>query len=307
MAIGAVGVGSGREPRALGKSLGAGAVGELRSSAPDDGLGRLRGRLEEDGYVLLRGFHAREDVLAARHELLYRLSEAGILDSQYDPEDAMPSAAAGHQVLNEIAVKSPLLGGLLFGGTTMGFYQGLFGEKALHFDFTWLRGYPPGSGTGPHMDSVFMNRGSMRVMTAWTPLGDIDGALGGLAVLEGSHQLASLRAGYGARDVDTYCSNEGGADEARMKDGLLWDGTLSTDPVGLSSELGGRWLTADFEAGDLLTFPLFTVHIGLDNQTERLRLSSDTRYQPASEPADPRWVGPSPSAHGALSKRGVVC
>ena len=43
-----------------------------------------------------------------------------------------------------------------------------------------------------------------------------------------------------------------------------------------------------------------TVHAALDNLSEvnRCRLSSDSRYQLASEPADERWNGHNPIAHG---------
>jgi hypothetical protein len=49
------------------------------------------------------------------------------------------------------------------------------------------------------------------------------------------------------------------------------------------------------------------VHASLDNQTDRIRLSSDTRYQRASEPADDRWIGPNPSAQTRAAKRGCMC
>jgi len=66
-------------------------------------------------------------------------------------------------------------------------------------------------------------------------------------------------------------------------------------------------VTTDFAAGDLLTFTTYTLHMSLDNNTDRVRLSSDSRYQRASEPADPRWVGVAPSGHGPASQRGVIC
>ena len=59
--------------------------------------------------------------------------------------------------------------------------------------------------------------------------------------------------------------------------------------------------------GDLLTFTLGTVHASLDNHSDRIRLSSDSRYQRASEPADERWIGPSPLGHSRAAKRGRVC
>jgi hypothetical protein len=45
----------------------------------------------------------------------------------------------------------------------------------------------------------------------------------------------------------------------------------------------------------------------MDNHTNRLRLSTDTRYQLASEPVDERWIGEDPIAHGPEAKKGIIC
>ena len=66
-------------------------------------------------------------------------------------------------------------------------------------------------------------------------------------------------------------------------------------------------MTADFKAGDVLVFGMATVHASLDNQSDRCRLSSDSRYQLASEPVDERWIGANPIAHGPAGKKGKAC
>jgi ectoine hydroxylase-related dioxygenase (phytanoyl-CoA dioxygenase family) len=180
-----------------------------------------------------------------------------------------------------------------------------------HYDFTWMRAVAPGHGTQPHRDIVFMGRGTHDLYTAWTPLGDIDYQLGGLIVLEGSNRLENVREEYLARDVDEYCENvEGEQEYARTNQdmhGWRWDGSLSDNPVELREQLGGRWLTAEYKAGDLLTFDTHTIHASLDNRSERIRLSSDSRYQLASEPIDERWIGEAPIGHGPEGKRGRIC
>lgn len=40
---------------------------------------------------------------------------------------------------------------------------------------------------------------------------------------------------------------------------------------------------------------------------DALRLSTDTRYQLASEPVDERWIGENPIAHGLDAKKGMIC
>jgi hypothetical protein len=66
-------------------------------------------------------------------------------------------------------------------------------------------------------------------------------------------------------------------------------------------------LTTSFRAGDVLTFSMHTVHASLDNPSRHIRLSSDSRYQPASRPADERWIGENPVAHSRAGKRGRIC
>ena len=39
----------------------------------------------------------------------------------------------------------------------------------------------------------------------------------------------------------------------------------------------------------------------------RVRLSTDSRYQPADEPADPRWIGPNPTGHSPANRRAMIC
>ena len=61
------------------------------------------------------------------------------------------------------------------------------------------------------------------------------------------------------------------------------------------------------QMGDLLVFTMFTLHCSHTNQTDRLRISTDTRYQLASEPIDPRWIGAEPPGNDIRAKRGTIC
>ena len=71
--------------------------------------------------------------------------------------------------------------------------------------------------------------------------------------------------------------------------------------------MGGRWLTAEYRMGDSLALSMHTMHASPDNHTDQIRLSSDSRYQLASEPADDRWVGENPPLHGIRAHRGMIC
>jgi hypothetical protein len=284
------------------------AFGELRHSADAvDDVGELHRRIAADGYLFLPGYLDREEVLAARRDVLTRLVAMDVLSAGPDLDAVTPGPELSGAPLSDVARDSEQLMRLLYTGRMIELYERLFDQTVRHFDFTWLRAVAPGTGTAPHSDSVFMNRGTPNLLTAWVPLGDIDRQLGGVAILEQSHLREDVKRDYGSRDVDTYCSNEDTAGAQAVQEHMVWNGWISDDPVRLRSQLGLRWLTTDYRAGDLLTFPMHTVHLGLDNAADRVRLSSDSRYQPATEPVDERWVGAKPSAHGSRSKKGMIC
>jgi hypothetical protein len=302
------------------------SLGELQRS--DDIINdatALRARMATDGYLFLPGLLHRDEVLAAREEVLRRLAAEGIVDDTNHPlMDGVVLPKATNAFAPNLAKDNPPLMKVLYEGPMMAFYESFLGGPVRHFDYTWFRAKTPGTHTAttPHYDVVYMGRGTKNLWTSWTPLGDVPFDNGGLIVLEGSHKLDELRRTYGESDVDKFCENEG--DAARIvaaaraeqreltsdeRSAIHWNSTgqYSTDAIATRTELGGRWLTAEYAAGDLLVFSMFTMHASADNQSDRIRLSSDSRYQLASEPADERWIGDDPPIHGIRAKRGMVC
>jgi hypothetical protein len=288
------------------------SFGLLRNSMDViEDTGVLRERMAEDGYLYLPGYLDRELVLEARASVTERLAAEGLTDPGYSADEAVAHPDSGLKFKPDLAHDNEPLHHLLYGGRMMQFYERFLGGPVRHYDFTWMRAVAPGYGTQPHGDIVFMGRGTHDLYTAWTPLGDIDYQLGGLMILEGSNRLENVREEYLSRDVDEYCKNVEGEEEHAKTNpemhGWRWDGSVSDDPVELREQLGGRWLTAEYRAGDLLTFSTYTIHASLDNRSQRIRLSSDSRYQLASEPADERWIGEAPVGHGPAGKRGRIC
>ena len=286
------------------------AFGELEDSSRLLGdADALRERMELNGYLFLRGFFEREDVLAARRTVVERMAAKGWLAGGSDPMDGVLAEGINPKFAPELGENNPALMSLLYTGRIMDFYRQFFGEDVLHFNYTWFRTVGPGFGTRPHCDIVYMGRGTReQLYTAWVPIGDVPTSLGGLMMLEGSHRQQNRLRPYLHRDVDAYCTNGRHSNEIESGKKLWeWDGSLSADPVSLREKLGGRWLTTNFRAGDLLTFPMHMVHASLDNPTGQVRLSSDSRYQPASQPADERWIGENPIGHSLAGKRGRIC
>ena len=84
--------------------------------------------------------------------------------------------------------------------------------------------------------------------TVWIPLGECPPALGGLALLPGSHLRGLLPHGEG----------------------------------GIEEELAAGWVSAHYRPGDVLIFHGRTVHRALENRVAgALRLSADFRFVPA--------------------------
>jgi len=289
------------------------AFGELRpsSDALSDRL-ELQRRFEQEGYLYLPGLLDRDEVLDARVEALKRLEASGSLDSAFPLLDGVAHPDFSQSFLPELAQDNAPMLKMLYDGPMMAFYEHFLGGPVRHFDYTWCRAKPPGdeSATRPHYDVVYMGRGTKHLHTSWTPLGDIPLPMGGLMILESSHRLEEVKSTYGQLDVDVYCTNY--PDAAEIETGTKqWQnpngGAYANDAIATRAKFGGRWLTTNYEMGDVLIFSIYTMHASMDNQTNRIRLSTDTRYQLASEPIDERWIGENPIAHGLEAKQGMIC
>jgi ectoine hydroxylase-related dioxygenase (phytanoyl-CoA dioxygenase family) len=256
----------------------------------------LRARMDEDGYLLVRGLHPREQVLTARRRVVEHMqNELATIKPDTDPMTAVIGPGQGDVAMmgkRQITHDRDVLA-VLESQAVFDFFETLFGEPARTLDYKWLRAIGTESFTGAHYDFVYLGRGSQRLHSCWTPLGDLPAEQGGLALCIGSHKLegfAKVRDTYGKMDVDR--------DKVR--------GFFSNDPIEIVDQFGGQWQTTDFEAGDVLFFGLHTMHMSLVNRTDRYRISCDTRFQPESDPVDERWIGEKPKAHYAwLKGKGV--
>jgi hypothetical protein len=295
------------------------AFGELRRS--DSVLSdeaELRKRMAEDGYLYLPGLLDLDLVKAVRRDVFDRLAKLGALHPDYPSyegishpkPDRTVSAALDYRTDGSAdSLRDCLpIKELLYKGRMISFFERFLGGDVLCFDHIWFRAKDSvtGKATPPHYDILYMGRGTHNLFTAWVPYTDISYDMGGVMMLEKSHLHEELRETYGRRDIDVYDAKHVDAPliEAGKK---LWQksGEYSLDAFSTQVELGGRWLTTEYRMGDVLIFSPYTMHASTDNQSPRMRISSDTRYQLASEPADDRWVGPNPIGHGLKAKRAV--
>ena len=251
------------------------------------GLARF---IKDQGYLYMKGLLPVGGVLAARRDLLERCKRTGRLkpgtrlrDGIVNPEPTMEKRVPVKPRPWPRAVQK-----LFESATLLRLFDHLFSEPSLCLDLKIVRKYVRGSSTGIHYDIVYLGRGSRRVMTCWVPLGDIPVELGPLAVCAGSnslHGFEKLRRTYGQLDVDqTLMRGAKGS----------FPGWFSLDLTEITKRFGGQWRTAHFTAGDVMVLTSTTLHCGLDNLTDHVRMSADLRFQPRSEPADPRWMGDCP-------------
>ena len=248
----------------------------------------LRVQMSERGYLFFPGLIDPEIVLTARHEILLKYAVIGEVDGGHPVDEAIAGDRAGLATANVRAFSESVRSGTSYRAVTdapeiLGLQSDLLDGEVHVFDMRWPRFVRPGEGCGFHCDGPYMNRATSLIFSCWIPLGRVHQHEGALILLENSHTSERLHAGYLRADADN--------------DGLVW---LDDDPEIVRRQYGTRWLTTDFEAGDVLCFGMNMLHGALDNRSPegRCRLSSDSRYQLATEPADPRWNGPNFEGHG---------
>lgn len=239
----------------------------------------IRQRMADDGCLWFRGLIDPGKVIAARTTILHHMSQQDALAPGVNVlEGAMTRGGKSVNMMGRAGIAHhPDVLAVVEAPALFDFFAGYFNEPADTFPYKWLRAVGHEQYTGAHYDVVYMGRGSQRLHTVWIPLGELPVELGTLAVCVGSHRLdsfAPLRDTYGRGDVD--------------RDGI--DGWFSSDPLEVTRKFGGHWRTADFAAGDVMIFGMYTLHASTTNTTHRYRLSCDVRYQPSSHPMDPRWT-----------------
>lgn len=242
----------------------------------------LRQRLHEQGYLLLRGALERESVLNLRADYFRRFDPALLAEGTTPREGvfsgfvplALPDyGTAGHPAY-EFVRSQPFdafsrdpelhkIAETLLDGPA----QLLPRRIARHFHGSTARA------SRAHVDYDYLDRGSDQLVTAWIPLGDCPIACGGLVYLEGSHTIP-----------------RGQLDQLREHTDRPHDPRPISNDLSLTARvLGGRWLWADYQAGDVVFHSPRIVHASLDNTSDVERLSVDLRFVRADATRDDRW------------------
>jgi hypothetical protein len=264
-------------------------LGHLRDSSDLlTDMPALHERMAQDGYLLLRGLIDRQKVLTARQTIMDHLHAHQALVPDTPILEGVMGGRSPQMMGRKGIAYHPSTLEVLEGQELFDFYKRYFAAETLTYDYKWLRAVGNEEYTGAHFDYVYMGRGSPNLHTTWIPFGDIPVHQGALAICVGSHRLdsfAQLRGTYGQMDIDRD----------------LIEGWFTKDPLEITEQFGGEWLTTDFEAGDVVLFGMHTMHASTTNLTNRFRLSCDIRFQPTSDPIDERWQ-PGGIGHTAADK-----
>ncbi len=243
----------------------------------------LRTQMDEYGYLFFRALLPAEVVLQVRRDVMEILYAAGWLDPRYDIMEGIAApgiepkvegqreyAAVYRQIL-----QSPRFHDFPTHPALMALARTLLDGEVMVHPRRIGRITFPGSvkNTTPAHQDYFYIRGSVETYSCWTPLGACPIELGGLAVLPGSH-----RQGF-------------------LEHNVSHPGAVGGRGVAVD-ESSAVWHTDNFGIGDVLFFRSYTIHKALPNLTpDRLRLSTDNRYQVNIDEIDPSALRPHHTAY----------
>ena len=188
-----------------GVALPPGLVAQMRESRVADGTEKLHARMQQDGYVLLRGVLDLESVRSARAEVFKRLAEvgeikdepgtpwtAGVVTGTSRRREMYPDPTSLSRFWRSVS-EGPQLRRCTHGTAVSAAVGVVLGEEAVGHDFTYLRCVSPGQGkqTDLHFDHSFFATRLARpdtMLTCWTAFTHTTPVDGGLFVVENSTQ-----------------------------------------------------------------------------------------------------------------------
>ena len=269
----------------------------LETAVVDAEPALLQRRLADEGYVFARGLLDSDLVGEARELAVRHLEEAGLASGTDRP---VWSGRAPRE--NELASDGPLVSAVADDGVIcrlahsaelVAFLKRLIGDEV----FIWkdcaarlrimLRDRADDAGAGgplrfsfstpAHQDFYFFR--PVRTLTCWIPLMDIDESVGGLALRRRSHRDGLWATWWKGTEFLGVPATAVQADAWRRDGAVPVAGTV--EPGDGADNPEGDWLRSDYHPGDALIFAGETLHAGVPNRSEAVRLSADVRYQRA--------------------------
>lgn len=269
-------------------------LGALVPSAADLSMTTLKERYLEHGYLWLKGFLDPHEVCALRGYVFAHMRETGLIAPGSDPVAGLASAGpfdkgAANRALMAL-VRSAAYEGFCAQPRLWRFMDEFLGGISYLHKRKMLRYTQPFTDTvtPAHYDLIYLRGGTSRIVTAWIPLGDVPVAMGGLTYLEGSHARGvEMEAEFTRKARELSPEERISAYNRNMTEG----GWISKDLPDMAERFDTRWLVADYEAGDVMVHSPFMIHASTTNvdRENRIRLSTDIRFQNVSDEIDARW------------------
>lgn len=232
-------------------------------------------RLEEKGYLFLRGYLDKKKVLHLRETIIETLKKEKWVDPKSPKGKAVPELPIRTFRSKEYDSALPHIQSLeelhrfAYDERLLTLMQKIIGSPVVAHATRVVRIINPialeeDSTVDVHQDYRYV-QGTPATYTTWIPLGDCPKKMGGLRIIEGSHK-AGVRPVLGL---------------GKSKCGIVDVPEDHPD-----------WAAASYQAGDVLVFHSYTIHGPLPNHTSFLRLSVDFRYQSIYEPICERALQP---------------
>ena len=246
-------------------------LGWLEATDPCLPLEQLRAKYRQNGYLFLKGFFDRDVILDFRRHFFETL-------------------LSGAQTFVEIVSSQEYTDFCTMPRLWHFYREFLEGQPYLH-KRKLIRFNLAGEThcTGGHYDLIYLRAGTDRLSTCWIPLGDTPVEMGGLIYLEGSDRVGrQMEAEFRTKNANLPPEERISAFNRNMRD----DGWISTNLVEMADRFKGRWLIADYEAGDMVIHSPYMIHAATLNHDplNRTRLSTDIRFQRITDPIDRRWA-----------------
>jgi ectoine hydroxylase-related dioxygenase (phytanoyl-CoA dioxygenase family) len=247
-------------------------------SDPQSDEAQLRITMKTYGYLFFRGLVPADEVLNVRHDVLETLQEAGWLDPSCELMEGIArpgitprtEGQPEYTAVYRQVLRLPRFHNFPCHPSLMNIASCLIdGEILVHPRRIGRITFPNSQAltTPAHQDHFYI-RGSVKTYSCWVPLGDCPMSLGGLAVWPGSQHRGFI------------------------EHSVSHPGAVGGRGVPVDEELA-EWHTTDFQIGDALFFHSYTIHKALPNLSpERLRLSTDNRYQRSKDEIDPAALRP---------------
>lgn len=235
----------------------------------------LASRFDLDGYVFIRGLVDPDILLSLRQQIVAICDACHWLKPGTDPMEAVSwtvpkvEEEKGYFEVYDQVQRLQDFHALAHESKVLELMRSLLGSSAFPHPLSIARLVFPDVrewSTPPHQDYV-NNQGTEDLYACWIPLSDCPIAMGSLAILEGSHRLGLLPVEY-----------------------ALGAGHRQASLAAAAQNLD--WLASDFELGDVIVFHSLTVHRALPNDSDRMRISADFRYQAEGQPATERCLRP---------------